>query len=109
MNKQFKLTDTSQFIKDNYQMLILQKHNFDETTFINLIEIGFLLTNLNINNDKIIFKYKDWEVSTNIKAYEYEIGFNNDYIEQHILTLIKNTELFKSAFRDFKLNQLIND
>jgi len=114
MNKEFKLSDISQFIKDNYQMLLIQKHNFDEYTYNKLIETGFLLTNLTINNDKILFQYKKWQISINIKPYEFEIGLNDiglndEYIENHILTLIKGTDQFKSAFRDFKLNQLIGE
>lgn len=109
MNKEFKLSDTSQFIKDNYQMLLLQKNNFDEDIYNKLIETGFLLTNLTINNDNILFQYKQWQISTNIKPFEFEIGFNDDYIENHILTLLKRTDQFKSAFRDFKLNQLIEE
>jgi hypothetical protein len=108
MIKQFKLSDISQFIKDNYQMLLLQKNNFDEDTYKKLIETGFLLTNLTIDKDIILFEYKQWQISTNIKPYEFEIGFNDDYIENHILTL-KRTDQFKSAFRDFKLNQLIKE
>lgn len=107
MNKEFKLSNTSQFIKENYQMLLLKKHNFDEEQYNRLIELGFLLTNLTINNDKIIFEYKQWQISNHIKPYKFEIGFNDDYIENYILTLIKGTDQFKSAFRDFKLNQLI--
>lgn len=109
MNKEFKLSDTSKFIKDNYQMLLIQKNNFDEQQYNKLIELGFLLTNLTINNDKILFEYKQWQISTNIKPFEFEIGLNDDYIENHILTLLKQTEQFKSAFRDFKLNQLIEE
>lgn len=85
MNKEFKLSDTPQFIKDNYQMLLIQKHNFNEEQYNKLIELGFLLTNLNINNDKILFQYKQWQISTNIKPYEYEIDPNDDYIENHTL------------------------
>jgi hypothetical protein len=109
MIKQFKLSDISQFIKDNYQMLLLQKNNFDEDTYNKLIETGFLLTNLTIDKDIILFEYKQCQISTNIKPYEFEIGFNDDYIENHILTLLKRTDQFKSAFRDFKLNQLIKE
>lgn len=90
-------------------MLLLQKHNFEEEHYNKLIELGFLLTNTTINNDKIIFDYKQWQISTNIKPYEFEIGFNDEYIENHILTLIKGTDQFKSAFRDFKLNKLIEE
>lgn len=107
MIKEFKLSDTSQFIKDNFQMLLLQKQNFNEQQYKQLIEMGFLLTNLNINKDKILFEYKQWSISTNIKPYELEL--NQEIIENNIISLIKQTEQFKSALRDFKLNSIIND
>lgn len=107
MNKEFKLSDTSQFIKDNYQMLLIQKHNFNEEQYKQLIKIGFLLNNLTINDNKVIFKYQHWNISTNIKPYELEL--NQEIIENHIISLLTNTDTFKSALRDFKLNSIIND
>lgn len=79
----FKLSETNEFIK------------------------GFLLSNLTIDDYKVIFKYKHWDVSTDIRPYELnELG--QEIVENHIISLLTNTDTFKSAFRDFKLNSIIN-
>lgn len=119
-----KLNDTNLFIKDNLQNIIDGKFDdkFEPDQLKMMLEMSFLYNHITFElTDSILFKYNDISCKVNgIKEMiessplpmNLKIGYNNIDVENEIFGMIRNSEVFKSSYkqflRDTKINSILN-
>ena len=111
-----KLNDTNLFIKDNLQNIIDGKFDdkFEPDQLKMMLEMSFLYNHITFElTDSILFKYND--ISYKVKGIKEMIessSYNNIDVENEIFGMIRNSEVFKSSYkqflRDTKINSILN-
>ena len=107
--------DTDNFIKDNLQNIL--DGNFDDKfkpeQLKIMLELSFLYNHISIENDSIIFKYNGIKLKINGMSEIDELAWNNRVTQigpkEEITSMIKGTDIFKSALKQFLRDKKIND
>ena len=111
-----KQNDTNLFIKDNLQNIIDGKFDdkFEPDQLKMMLEMSFLYNHITFElTDSILFKYNDISYKVNgIKEMIIDSSLYNIDVENEIFGMIRNSEVFKSSYkqflRDTKINSILN-
>lgn len=98
--------DTDNYIKDNLQNIIDGKFDdkFSSEQLKMMLEMSFLYNHITIENDSVIFEYNGVKLKIN--------GISElppQFAKEHITTVFKNNEVFKSALTQFLRDKKINE
>ena len=100
------LDDTENYIKDNLQNIIDGKFddNFSKEQLKMMLEMSFLYNHITVENDSVVFKYGNKTVSVNGVS-----ELPPQFAKEHITTVFKNNEVFKSSLTQFLRDKKINE
>lgn len=100
------LDDTDLFIKDNLDWVLVGKYDdkFSKEQLDKMIELSFLYNHINIEGDKLTFKYSEYQINLGnlIQQYSELVSqLGKEAVKNMIITAITSQEEFKSAFKSF--------
>jgi len=100
------LDGTDNYIKDNLENIINGEFDdeFSPEQLKMMLEMSFLYNHISVEYDSVVFKYGNKKVSVNGVS-----ELPPQFAKEHITTVFKNNEVFKSSLTQFLRDKKINE